>query len=151
MKITLCDTTLGAAITDVILAKELDDATLASIETAWYERGVLIFPQQRLSNEVNITFFQRFGVLERGIKEETNGHPVNIMLSNLGADASLWLVPRRKQRLAYADSSFKRVPAMASTLGPRLRRQHGIRRHVRAYQSLDATDPGFAGRQNRGS
>ena len=56
MEITLCDATLGAVITDVILAKELDDATIASIETAWYERGVLIFPQQRLSAEVNILF-----------------------------------------------------------------------------------------------
>ena len=46
MEITLYDATLGAVVTDVNLGTELDDATFASIETAWYEPSVLIFSQQ---------------------------------------------------------------------------------------------------------
>ena len=89
MEITLYDATLGAVVTDVNLGTELDDATFASIETAWYERGVLIFPQQGLNKEDHIEFSCRFGVLERGIKEESNNHPETIMLSNLSPDGPL--------------------------------------------------------------
>ena len=90
MKITPDDATLGPVVADVNLGKELDDATFASIETTQHERGVLIFPQQGLSNEDHIEFSCRSGVLERSIKEEDNRHPEIITLSNLRADRSLW-------------------------------------------------------------
>ena len=89
MKITPDDATLGAVVADVNLGKELDDATFASIETAWYERGVLIFSQQGLNKEDHIEFSCRFGGLERGIKEESNNHPETIMLTNLSPDGPL--------------------------------------------------------------
>ena len=148
MKITLYDATLGAVVTDVNLGQELDDATFASIETAWYERGVLIFPQQGLSNADHIEFSRRFGVLERSIKEEANSHPEIIMLSNLRADGSLW--PHKSNhglflagnRGWHTDSSFKRVPAMASILAAHQVPDCGGSTEFAdmraAYQSLDA-------------
>ena len=122
MEITPYDATLDAVVSDVNLGKELDDATFASIETAWYERGVLIFRQQGLSNEDKIEFSHRFGVLERSIKEKVNSHPEIIMLSNLRADGSLW--PHKSNhglflagdRGWHTGSSCKRVPAIGSVL-----------------------------------
>ena len=122
MEITPCDATLGAVVTQVNLGDGLDDATFARIEAAWHERGVLIFPEQSLSDQAHIAFSRRFGTLERSIKGETNDNPEIIMLSNLKADGSLW--PHKSEhglflagnRGWHTDSSFKRVPAMASLL-----------------------------------
>ena len=122
MQITPSEATLGAVITDVDLGDALDDATFAAIEAAWYERGVLIFPQQNLENHAHIAFSRRFGSLERSIKNEANSEPEIIMLSNLKADGTLW--PHKSEhglflagnRGWHTDSSFKRVPAMASLL-----------------------------------
>ena len=148
MEITPYDATLGAVVADVNLGKELDDATFASIEAAWYERGVLIFPQQGLSNEDHIEFSRRFGVLEHRIKEEADSHLEIIMLSNLRADGSLW--PHKSNhglflagnRGWHTDSSFKRVPAMASTLAAHQVPDCGGSTEFAdmrpAYQSLDA-------------
>ena len=113
---------MGAIVTDVNVGEELDDATFALIETAWYERGVLILPQQGLSNEDKFEFSRRFGVLERSIKEKANSHPDIIMLSNLRADGSLW--PHKSNhglflagnRGWHTDSSCKRVPTIGSVL-----------------------------------
>lgn len=122
MQITPSEATLGAVITDVDLGDALDDATFAAIEAAWYERGVLIFPKQNLENHAHIAFSRRFGSLERSIKNEANSEPEIIMLSNLKADGTLW--PHKSEhglflagnRGWHTDSSFKRVPAMASLL-----------------------------------
>ena len=122
MDITPCDATLGAVVTGIDLSEDLDDATFAAIEAAWYDRGVLIFPQQGLDDWAHIAFSRRFGKLERSIKDEANENPEIIMLSNLKADGSLW--PHKSEhglflagnRGWHTDSSFKRVPAMASLL-----------------------------------
>ena len=85
---------MGAFVTDVNLGKELDDATFASIETVWHERGALIFSQQGAKRRGHIEFSRRFGVLERSTKEEANSNPEITMLSNLRADGYLW--PHKK-------------------------------------------------------
>ena len=63
-KITPTDATLGATVTDVSLA-ELDDATWQTIENAFLEYGVLIFPAQHLSSDDQVAFGHRFGVIEQ--------------------------------------------------------------------------------------
>lgn len=75
MEITPCDATLGTVVTQVNLGDGLDDATFARIEAAWHERGVLIFPEQSLSDQAHIAFSRRFGTLERSIKGGTNDNP----------------------------------------------------------------------------
>jgi len=75
MDITPCDATLGAVVTGIDLSDDLDDANFAAIEAAWYDRGVLIFPQQGLADWAHIAFSRRFGKLERSIKDEANENP----------------------------------------------------------------------------
>ena len=56
---------IGALVTNVRLA-ELDDATFASIKTAFLKFGFLVFPDQHLTDAQNIQFGERFGSLEFG-------------------------------------------------------------------------------------
>ncbi|MBL6955043.1 MAG: TauD/TfdA family dioxygenase [Alphaproteobacteria bacterium] len=122
MDITPCEATLGATITGVDLAAKMDDATFGIIEAAWYKYGVLIFPEQSLSNEAHIAFSRRFGELERSITKNRDGYPEIIMLSNVKRDGGLW--PHESEHGLFlkgntgwhTDSSFKRVPSMASLL-----------------------------------
>ena len=122
MDITPFDATLGATISGVALGAELDETAFGAIEAAWHQYGVLIFPEQNLSNEEHIAFSRRFGELERLIMKDMGGNPEIGMLSNLKDDGSLW--PHESEHGLYlkgnrgwhTDSSFKRVPAMGSLL-----------------------------------
>ena len=125
MDITPCDATLGATVTGVDLSRDLDDATFELIEDAWYDRGVLIFPDQNLNDAQQIAFSRRFGQLERLITKDIEGIPEIALLSNVRSDGSLW---EHKSEMGlflegnrgwHTDSSFKRVPAMASLLSGR--------------------------------
>ena len=62
--ITSTSATLGASVTDIDLA-ELDDATWTTVEIAFHEFGVLIFPGQHLSEEAQGAFAARFGEIEQ--------------------------------------------------------------------------------------
>ena len=59
--------TLGATVSGVRLAS-LDDQTWAVIEDAFHEYGLLIFPEQHLSDDDQRAFGRRFGDLEPGLE-----------------------------------------------------------------------------------
>ncbi|MEM7020793.1 MAG: TauD/TfdA family dioxygenase, partial [Pseudomonadota bacterium] len=61
----------GATITDLKLT-ELDDNTFAKLYDTWLEYALLIFPDQHLSNDEQITFAKRFGELEFDLAPITN-------------------------------------------------------------------------------
>jgi alpha-ketoglutarate-dependent taurine dioxygenase len=72
------DASFGAVITDLKLSK-LDDDTFARLYEVWLEYALLIFPNQFLSNQEQVTFAKRFGTLELEL----------VPLSNVRADGSL--------------------------------------------------------------
>ena len=122
LTITPTENTLGAVVTGLDLA-EIDDETFARIEQAWHRHAVLAFPEQNLCDETHIAFSRRFGSLERNVTANNIGdNPEVIVLSNVKEDGSLWK-PESSHGLFlkgnsywHTDSSFKRVPAMASLL-----------------------------------
>src|SRR5580765_2111032 len=61
--ITPIDATLGAVVTDLDLSR-MDARTWKSVEQAFHEYAVLIFPGQNLSEEAQIGFANRFGEIE---------------------------------------------------------------------------------------
>src|SRR4051794_34071252 len=63
MNITPLDATLGAVVTDVDLAA-LTDADWPTIEEAFHEHAVLVFPAQHLDADAQVGFARRFGELE---------------------------------------------------------------------------------------
>jgi taurine dioxygenase len=120
MRIQPTNAVLGAAVDGVDL-RALDDSTFAAIHQAWLEHQVLLFRDQRLSDEDLVAFSRRFGDLDEAPIQETgrrfvDGHPEIYVVSNvvqdgvpigsLGAGEAVW----------HTDMSYLPRPPMASVL-----------------------------------
>jgi alpha-ketoglutarate-dependent 2,4-dichlorophenoxyacetate dioxygenase len=121
---------LGARVEGVDLAQPVDEATFQTIFEAFQEYSVLVFHEQRLTDEQQAAFSTRFGPLEttiRAIGREDRIKPHLADLSNLDPDHDGKLLDWTDRRMVYqsgnqlwhSDSSFKPVPAMASLLSGR--------------------------------
>jgi alpha-ketoglutarate-dependent 2,4-dichlorophenoxyacetate dioxygenase len=121
---------LGAEVTGVDLGDDVDDRTFAAIADAFDEHSVLVFHDQRLTDEQQRRFSERFGPLEltiNSIGQEKRLHPNLVDLSNTDPDDERRLMDWSDRRMLYqsgnqlwhTDSSFKPVPAMASLLSGR--------------------------------
>jgi len=108
--------------------RRIDDATFADILHAFDEHSVLLFRRQPIGDEEQIAFSRRFGPLEttiRTIVSPARNRPEISNLANVDADDRL--IPRGDTRnlfnagnqMWHSDSSFKRVPALASLLSAR--------------------------------
>ena len=119
-------------VSGVDCAAPLTGADVASIDAAMDQHAVLIFRDQPLNDEQQLTFTRRFGQLER---YETPGHIRKreeerlaggiADFSNLTHDGSVmspedrvWLF-KLGDRLWHSDSSFRPVPAKYSLLSGR--------------------------------
>jgi alpha-ketoglutarate-dependent 2,4-dichlorophenoxyacetate dioxygenase len=121
---------LAARVEGVDLAAPLDDATFRRIYDAFQEYSVLVFPDQRLTDEQQMDFSRRFGPLETTIKspgQEQRLHENLVDLSNVDPKGDDRLMGWNDRRMMYqsgnqlwhSDSSFKPTPAMASLLSAR--------------------------------
>ena len=116
--ITPTNATLGAVVTDVNLGN-LSDLEWQAIENAFHEHGVLICPQQHLTQDEQISFSKRFGKIEllTGKKEYQA-----TQVSNERADGSA--APPNEHRTQilrgnegwHTDSSYMPLAAKASCL-----------------------------------
>lgn len=117
-----CPATLGAVVTGVALAR-LTDAEWGQLVEAFHSYGVLIFPDQHLTNDEQVEFSLRLGPLEAVGGRTPGARPEISRISNLNADGSV----NRDETTAsmrmvignmdwHADSSFRDPPAMASIL-----------------------------------
>jgi taurine dioxygenase len=113
--------TVGAEIFGVDLSK-LDDGDFAAIERAWHRYSVLLFRDQRLSDDDLLSFSRRFGDLDSPPNQEHGrqsppGYPDIYVVSNvldekgepigaLGAGEAVW----------HTDMSYVDVPPNASML-----------------------------------
>jgi alpha-ketoglutarate-dependent 2,4-dichlorophenoxyacetate dioxygenase len=105
--------------------RHADDAVFAEIVAAFEEHSVLLFRGQTIADEEQIAFSRRFGPLEttiRTIASQARTRPEISSLANV--DAEDRLIPSGDKRnlfnagnqMWHSDSSFKRVPALASLL-----------------------------------
>jgi alpha-ketoglutarate-dependent 2,4-dichlorophenoxyacetate dioxygenase len=117
-----------AEVSGVDLARPLDEPTFAAIRAALEEHSVLVFHDQAWSDEAQIAFTRRFGPLEEtttSIAQNTRVAPQIADLSNVDAEGRMMSAEDRRMlyhkgnQLWHSDSSFKRVPAMASLLSAR--------------------------------
>jgi alpha-ketoglutarate-dependent 2,4-dichlorophenoxyacetate dioxygenase len=108
--------------------RRVDEATFAEIATAFEEHSVLLFRGQRVGDDEQIDFSRRFGPLETTIRTIASQARVAPEISNLAnVDADGRLIPAGDRRnlfnagnqMWHSDSSFKRVPALASLLAAR--------------------------------
>jgi alpha-ketoglutarate-dependent 2,4-dichlorophenoxyacetate dioxygenase len=121
---------LGARVEGVQVSATLDAGTFREIVAAFEEHSVLVFPDQRLTDEEQMAFSARFGPLETTLKatgREDRLHPNLVDLSNIDPERDGKLMDWSDRRMTYqsgnqlwhTDSSFKPVPATASLLSGR--------------------------------
>ena len=117
----------GAEVSGVDL-RGLDAAAFAQIRAVFEERSVLVFHDQHLSDDEQIAFSVRFGPLEettRGLAYNAKVRAEIADLSNVDPDGNVIAMDDRRMvyhsgnQLWHTDSSFKRVPALASLLSAR--------------------------------
>jgi taurine dioxygenase len=87
---------LGAEIRGLDLTQDIDDATFARIEQAWHDHLVLLFRDQTLSEDDQVRFARRFGVLQSrprpaSMRAESGAvrHPEIMLVSNIRQDGKL--------------------------------------------------------------
>ena len=129
MAITVCPVTpnFAAEIGDVDLSKPVAPADQNNIKQAFATYAVLIFPDQRLSQDQHLDFARLFGPLETTIALFRKDAKLRVRkefadVSNLDPENQVWGKDSRQRmfqlgnRLWHTDSSFKRLPALASLL-----------------------------------
>jgi alpha-ketoglutarate-dependent 2,4-dichlorophenoxyacetate dioxygenase len=120
----------AARVDGVDLREPLEDESFDRIAQTFQECSVLVFSEQRLTDEQQMAFSARFGPLETtidSIGQERRLHPNLVDLSNLDPVEDGQLMDWTDRRMLYqsgnqlwhTDSSFKTVPAMASLLSGR--------------------------------
>jgi alpha-ketoglutarate-dependent 2,4-dichlorophenoxyacetate dioxygenase len=103
-----------------------DDAAYAAVRAAFEEHSVLVFRGQDVTDEIQLSFSRRFGPPEvtKVGSQGTGSHFV--ILSTIGPDGKVVPAAHRlslrakANQLWHTDSSFKRVPALASILSARV-------------------------------
>ena len=103
-----------------------DDAAYAATRAAFEEHSVLVFRDQEVTDEAQLAFSRRFGLLEV-TKVGSIGQGSNLVILStidengkvVPADHRLALRNKANQ-LWHTDSTFKRVPALASVLSARI-------------------------------
>jgi len=132
------DATFGAVVTGVKLA-ELDDAGWRDLHAAWLDYALLVFPDQHLKRDQQITFARRFGPLEFEMAaisnvrsngtlrvEKDNDDVMKILKGNMG-----W----------HADSTYMPVQAKGAVFSaevvPTIGGQTGFADMRAAYDALD--------------
>jgi alpha-ketoglutarate-dependent taurine dioxygenase len=117
---------IGAEIRGVDLGR-VDDNAFRRIYNAWLEHLLLVFPEQKVTDEEQIAFARRFGELEIHPSREhrSSRHPEIYRVSNVDEHGNIMPQESKGWRymnltwLWHTDSSFREVPSMGSIL-------HGI-------------------------
>ncbi len=107
---------LGAEISGVDLSKPLDETTQQAIHDAFLKYKVLCFRDQKLTQDEQVAFSERFGTLERhAISNRNNAsNPLVHIVNNLGPDGKPSGVV--KSTMWHSDKSFRPQPSMATIL-----------------------------------
>lgn len=112
-----CEAPLGAEITGVDLALDIDAETFENIDRAYTEYGIIFFRDQHITPEQHLAFTCRFGALDPSplTQYALPGYPDILRLTNMQengrniglADAGLtW----------HTDMSWRQIPPRGSTL-----------------------------------
>jgi alpha-ketoglutarate-dependent 2,4-dichlorophenoxyacetate dioxygenase len=122
----------GAELRGISLAGvATDDAAYAATRAAFEEHSVLILRDQKVTDDIQLAFSRRFGPPEvtKVGSEGTGTHFV--VLTTIGPDGKVVPADHRMQlrskanQLWHTDSSFKRLPALASILSARIIPERG--------------------------
>jgi alpha-ketoglutarate-dependent 2,4-dichlorophenoxyacetate dioxygenase len=117
-----------ARLTGLDLSSPLDAGDFGQVRDAFHRYAVVVFPEQPLTDEQQIAFSERFGPLEVSLRKDRLrriDNPRISDISNVDEKDRVFdpdderAIYNAGNRLWHSDSSFKRVPAMASLLSGR--------------------------------
>jgi alpha-ketoglutarate-dependent 2,4-dichlorophenoxyacetate dioxygenase len=117
-----------ARVTGLDLSSQLDEGDFGQVRDAFHRYAVVIFPEQALTDDEQIAFSERFGPLEVSLRKDRQrriDNPRISDISNVDEKDRVFdpdderAIYNAGNRLWHSDSSFKRVPAMASLLSGR--------------------------------
>ncbi|MGC2778007.1 MAG: TauD/TfdA family dioxygenase [Bradyrhizobium sp.] len=108
---------LGAEIIGVDLSRRLDDALFSHIRDAWYQHLILLFRDQKLSEEDEVQFAERFGPLARiHTAQFVSRHPAVMLISNIREDGKpIGALPDGEMQF-HSDQCYQEKPAAGSML-----------------------------------
>ncbi len=108
---------LGAAIFGLDLSKELDAGTVAALRQAWVENIILVFPNQRLSEDDQERFCRYFGDLEvvRSAKAQDSEHPSIMLITNVQGTGKVTALEDGEMQFHY-DQCYYEVPCDGAML-----------------------------------
>lgn len=119
---------IGAEISGLDLRQPLDPDTMAEVRKVWLDNVVVVFPDQPIDDEQQIAFSRQVGELEliNMPALQMTGKPEIYRATNLDENDEMMppdhpvMQVNHDNRKWHSDSSFKRVPAMASLLHARI-------------------------------
>jgi alpha-ketoglutarate-dependent 2,4-dichlorophenoxyacetate dioxygenase len=117
-------------VSGVDITQPLSPVDAAAISAGMNRYGVLVFHDQRVTDETQLAFSRNFGALEQATGDIAQGHERRLSMdvndiSNLDRNNELLARDDRRRlfglgnRLWHSDSSFKAVPAKYSLLSAR--------------------------------
>jgi alpha-ketoglutarate-dependent 2,4-dichlorophenoxyacetate dioxygenase len=132
MDVIPCGPGFGAELRGTTLSDiASDEDTYTAVRAAFEEHSVLVLRDQDVSDDVQLAFSRRFGQPEVTKVGSQGTGTYFVVLSTIGPDGSV-LPPNHRMALRakanqlwHTDSSFKRLPALASVLSARIIPEHG--------------------------
>ena len=134
----------GVTLADVAA----DDVAYAATRALLDEHSVLVFRDQDVTDEIQLAFSRRFGPLEV-TKVGSDGAGTNlVILTSIDKDGKAAAPDSRRalrnkaNQLWHSDSTFKRVPALASVLSARIiPAEGGETEYVSTRLAFERLDP----------
>jgi alpha-ketoglutarate-dependent 2,4-dichlorophenoxyacetate dioxygenase len=128
IEVTPLHPTLGAELRGVDLTRPVMPEVFAEIDAAFSRYGILVFPEQRVTDEQQLDFSRLLGPLE--VNPNYAGAQMRLRpdvadISNLDAEGRVLAREDRRNlfnignQLWHTDSSFKHIPAKCSLLSAR--------------------------------
>ncbi len=115
---------IGAEVTGVSLAGPLNVETREAIKAAWSEHAVLVFPNQAITDEQQVSFTRHFGELEifPQAGNRSSRVPEIFQITNIGEDGRIRPVDTPGAQYStliwvwHTDSSYRPIPSKGAVL-----------------------------------
>lgn len=117
IKVTPLGDALGAAVFGLDLSRELDAETIAAVRQVWLDNIVVVFPNQRLSEEDQERFAGYFGDLEmvRSARAQDSDHPSIMLITNVKDTGKVTALEDGDMEFHY-DQCYYETPCDATIL-----------------------------------
>jgi len=137
---------LGAEIRGVDMGRPMDAATFKAVHDAWMEHLVLVFPDQRISDEQHVAFTRYFGEPEIFHQDIIKSKRMKEIFRLANVDEDNNLMPAKHATLKqialaqmwHTDSSYRPLPCVGALLhGLEVSRTGGLTRFINMYKVWD--------------